>query len=157
MGKIKLSFLIAIIVVIVLVVLAIILFPSKEQPGKGIEITSLKDVNIAKEIYGFSGEIKAIKDKVLTLEASIPLADENAEPTKANLKIAVSDQTKLTKMKFPAEPSEENKPVFPEETTLNFEELKIGDKINVAFAENVSDKLKAGEEITAKDLFIIEK
>jgi len=158
MGKIKLSILIAIIVVIALVVLAIILVPNtKLGRGPEIKITPLNDVSIAKEIYGFSGEIKVIKGKVLTLEASIPLADESAGLTKAIVKVAVNDQTKLTKMKFPAEIQDKTKPVFPEETTLNFSELKLGDKINVAFAENVSDKLKAGEQLIANDLFIIEK
>jgi uncharacterized membrane protein YdfJ with MMPL/SSD domain len=158
MGKIKLSILIAIIVVIALVVLAIILVPNtKLGRGPEIKITPLNDVSIAKEIYGFSGEIKVIKGKVLTLEASIPLADESAGLTKAIVKVAVNDQTKLVKMKFPAQPTEKNEPVFPEETTLNFSELKLGDKVNVAFPENVSDKLKAGEQLIANDLFIVEK
>jgi len=158
MIKLKTSSLILIAVIIILLILAIILVPTKKKEGEQEPIiTSLKDVNIAQEIYGFSGQIKAIKDKVLVLEASILLAGETAELTKANVKIAIADQTKLTKMKFPKEPTEEDKPVFPEETPLNFSELKVEDRVNVVFIENVSDKLKAGEQLTAKGLFIIEK
>lgn len=157
MLKLKPPLLITIIVVIVLVILAIILFPTKKKESQESTITSLKDVNIAKEIYGFSAEIKVIKDKTLTLDASIPLTDTTKTPEKISVKAVVNDATKIIKMKFPAEPAEKDKPVFPQETPLKFSDLKVGDKINIAFRENVSDKLKAGEQLTIKDLFIVEK
>lgn len=151
MKKIYLQLLITLVVIIVLVAGAIILFPNRKEGAP------LKNANIIKDLYGFSGMIKAIKEKTLTLSASIPSAEENVSLIKADVKILIDEQTRIYGIKFPKTAPEKDKPIETTEIPLNFNDLSIGDTINVSFVENISDKIKAGEQLVAKDLFIIMK
>jgi len=141
MPKAKLPLIIAIIVAVVLIVLAVIFGGVKKgAPEKGI---SLKEADIAEEIYGFSAEIKEIKDNALTLEAWILMADAEEKPIKGIVKALVTDNTKIVKLKFPTNiPEGSEEPIFPEETQVSFGDLKAGDKIDVGTDENVSENIK---------------
>jgi len=159
MKKAKIFILIiAIIAVIAAVVLAIVIAPPQIGPGKNQEgAGEITNVEIASEIYGFTGEIKEIKDNTLTLEATIPLADVQKEPTKITLTALVTDQTKIIKLKFPAEIKDKTKPVYPEETVIKLSDLKVGDKVDVAAISNLSEKIENGTEFSLDRIFIIAK
>jgi len=158
MKKAKIVLVIIIIVIIVFAVLKFVLLPRKTTLNTNPTGGGAINIEIAKEIYGFSAEIKAINGKTLTLDASIPLADTTKTPEKISVKAVVDDTTKIVKLKFPKDiPADSKAPVYPEETPLNFSDLKVGDKINVAVASNVSDNIKNGTEITLTTIFIVEK
>lgn len=149
---------IAIVVVVAAVVLAIFIAPPKIGPGKNQKgAGEATKIEIAEEIYGFSAEIKKIEGKTLTLDASISLADATKTPTTISVRALVNDATKIVKLKFPTEIKDETKPVYPEETPLKFNDLKVGDKIDVAAAANISDNIKNSTEFTLTNIFIIEK
>lgn len=156
----KIPLIIAIILVVAVVVLVIIFGPEKEgkegvtpeEEGPTIE----EGVEIAEEIYGVSGEIKEIKGKTLMVEAWIPLADVEAQPVKAIVKGVVTDETGIVKLKFPEITEETEEPVFPEETEMSFDELKVGERIDIATVDNISENIKNGTEFNISDIFIVE-
>lgn len=152
--------LIVLLVIIIILVVAIVVAvavtkPSKQNGTNGTGDNTLKNVEIAKEIYGFSATIKKIDDKVLTLEASIPVV--TGEPIKTTVTALVTDQTKIVKLKFPTEIEDKTKPVYPEETPLKLSDLTVGEVINVASATNISDNIKNGTQISLTSIFVIEK
>lgn len=98
--------------------------------------------------------IKNIDDKILTLEGSIPAASE--ETIKGTVEASVTDQTKIVKLKFPAEIEDKTKPVFPEETALKLSDLKVGDNVNIVSATNISDSIKNGTQFPLTSIFIVE-
>lgn len=152
--KAKLPLIIVIIVVVVLVVVAIVLGTLKKEGEE--ETTGLEKAAIAEEIYGFTAEIKEIKDKTLTLEGWITMANTEEEPIKALVKAVVTDDTKIAKLKFPEILEDSEEPVYPKETEMSFDELKKGDKINIATIENISENIKNQTEFIINDIFIIE-
>ncbi|HUT96259.1 MAG TPA: hypothetical protein VMW82_01685 [Candidatus Paceibacterota bacterium] len=152
MGRTKTPLLIIIVVVIILVVAALVLMLNG-QPK--ISDNKIKNLDIAKEIYGFLGEIKEIKDKTLTLAAIIPLADLTQEPIKAIIKVATDDQTKITKLIFPTEIKDNTEQIYPEEVSLQSSDLKVGDNINISSKVNIYDSLKNGTEFIVTDIFIV--
>ena len=159
--KAKLPLIIVIVIVIILIAVDIFLGGDKNNGNNGdngkINDQSLKDVEISSEIYGFSAEIKGIKDKTLTLEASILTTDESANPVKTTVRALVVDNTRIVKLSFPEEvPTDLDEPVYPEETELSFGELKVGDKIDVGAVNNVSENIKNGTEFELSHIFIIE-
>lgn len=156
--KAKLPLIIVIIVVIALVVVAIVIGTPKKEGEEGTQgeaVKSFKDIEIAKEIYGFSAEIKEINDKTLTLESYVPLADEKAEPVKGIVKAKITDNTKIFKLIFPKETTKNTEPVQPQEIEMKFEDLKVGDKINIGATNNVSENIKNGTEFEINDIFYI--
>lgn len=156
MGKTKIILAAVIIVIIAIIVVVIITKPGKKNGTNDIgDNKSLKNVEIAQEIYGFSAVIKNIDDKILTLEGSIPAA--SGEPIKGTVEASVTDQTKIAKLKFPAEIKDKTKPVYPEETALKLSDLKVGDNVNIASATNISDNIKNGTQFPLTSIFIIEE
>ena len=151
--KAKLPLIIVIIVVVVLVVVAIVLGTLKKEGEEG---TGLEKRAIAEEIYGFTAEIKEIKDKTLTLEGWIAMANAEEEPIKAIVKAVVTDETNIVKLKFPEILEGSEEPVYPKETKMSFDELKVGDKINIATIENISENIKNQTEFIINDIFIAE-
>lgn len=148
--KIKIPLIVVIIIVVALVVIAII-FGDVAKEGK-------QDLgNISKQIYGFSAEIKSIKGKTLSLEAWIPMADVEQNPIKASIKAIATDNTKIVRLKFPANiPKDSKEPIYPEETKISFDDLKVGEKIDIGAADNISEKIKNKQEFEIKHIFIIE-
>lgn len=152
MTKVKKFFIIAIIIAIV-VLIAWLIIPEvikKETPPE------TKTPAIAEEIYGLSGEIKEIKDKSLLVEANILLANPEEGSIKETLKIVVTNETKILKLEFPEEIPEDSTEIFPEEIEINFDNLKIGDKIDIETIDNVSRKIKDKIEIVAKSIKVVE-
>lgn len=157
-AKTNIPLIVVIVIIVVVVVLAIVLGGKKggEGPPGGPEGGSVLEANIAEEIYGFTAEIKEIKDKTLTLEGWIPMANIEEEPIKATVKALVTDETEIVKLKFPEITEGSEEPVYPEETEMSFDELKVGDKINIATIKNISDNIKNQTEFTVNDIFIVE-
>lgn len=148
----KKPFIIAIIIlIIVLIVWVIIIVLSEKEIEPGTETPV-----IAEEIYGLSGEIKEIGDKTLLVEANILLANPEEGPIKETLEIVVTDETKILKLEFPEKIPEDSTEIFPEETEINFDNLKIGDKIDIETIDNVSGKIKDKIEIIAKSINVVE-
>lgn len=158
MGKVNIPLIVVIVIVVVIVVLAIVFGGKKGgEEGTTPEGPTIEEgIEIAEEIYGVSGEIKEIKGKTLIVEAWIPLADLEAEPVKAIVKGVVTDETEIVKLKFPEITEETEEPVFPEETEMSFDELKVGERIDIATVENISENIKKGTEFTINDIFIVE-
>lgn len=162
MGK-KLSIIIVIILIVALVILVIVFVAPKEE-GEEVEKEEEAEEEvqpeeespiIAEEIFGFSGEIKEITADVLLVEANILLADAEKEPIKEIVKIKVTDETKIFKLKFPEEiPEGSAEPIFPEEVEVDFDELKVGDKIDIEIPDDVYEKIMTKTEIVASTSII---
>jgi hypothetical protein len=143
-------FVIVIIVVLFILVAAAVVLGIKNK-GKPEEPI------IAEEFYGLSAEIKEIEGKILLAEANILLADSTKEPIKKTIKIVVTDETKILKLKFPEEiPEDSLEPVFPETTEIEFEELKVGDRIDVETSDNISENVKNEIDIIAEIINILD-
>jgi hypothetical protein len=147
MGKIKLILLVIILVIAGLIIVTLVLNPTKNS-------APLKNIEIAKEIYGFSATIQKINGDTLTLESIIPLIDLTQEPIKTTVKAFVNDDTRIIKLKFPDETQNE---LIPEETIIELKDLRAGDKITVSSATNASDSIKNNEKFLLTDIFLIEK
>jgi FtsZ-interacting cell division protein ZipA len=154
MIKEKNILLIMVIAIIVIVAILLIVFWIAKKEERGLQ--KIEEVSgIAEEIHGFTAEIKEIKDKTLTLEGRIPMANSEEEPIKAVVKAIVTDETNIVKLKFPETPEGSEEPVYPEETKMSFEELKVGDKINIGTIENISENIKNQTEFTIDNIFIL--
>ena len=129
------------------------LFPSEPEP---------------EEIFSVSGEIKEVKDKILTLETTFYPVNP-LEESKTEIKtVEITEATELVKQvqKSPEEleieeeafreTMEENpeaeisSPLPYEEFTISFSDLKVGDKITVEAEENIKEKT----EFTAKKIVL---
>jgi hypothetical protein len=119
------------------------------------ENETLKNSEIIQEIYGFSATIKNIDDKTLTLEGTIPMT--NGSVTKGTAKAIITEQTEISKLKFPNETENKSEPILPQKTDIKFNELKIGDNINIVSIKNIYDNLKNGTSFSLDKIFIIEK
>jgi hypothetical protein len=152
MTKVKKFFIIAIIIAIAILVGWLIVSEviKRETPPE------TKEPAIAEEIYGLSGEIREIKDKTLLVEAKILLANPEEGPIKETLKIVVANETKILKLEFPEEIPEDSTEIFPEKTEINFDNLKIGDRIDIETIDNVSGKIKDKIEIVASIINVVE-
>lgn len=138
-----------IVVVVILFIVAIFLvIKDKSKPEEPI---------IAEEFYGLSAEIKGIEGKSLLVEANILLADSTKEPAKKTIKIVATDETKILKLKFPEEIAEDSpEPVFPETTEIEFDELKIGDRIDIESSSNISENIKNKADIVAEIINVLD-
>jgi len=161
--KSKYLLIIGVIVVIIVVAVIILLTGPKtedsnvQENGNGIseDVVIPENIDIAKEIYGFSAEIKGIEGKTLTLESLIPLANEEEVPVKIMIKAVVTDNTTIIKYVFSKESSEDpDEAIDPEEIDLTFDDLKVGDKISAGTNENVFEKIKNQEEINMSYIFV---
>ena len=149
MIKTKTLLIILIIFAVAEVILATVSCPFKKpKPEEPV---------IAENIRGFSGEIKEISGQTFLIEAKILLADPEKEPITKIVKVLVADNTKISKLEFPKEiPAGSTKPVFPKETEISFNDLKLGNKIDVVAGEDISGKIKNNEEILASIINIAE-
>jgi hypothetical protein len=127
---------------------------SQVQPKNQEEINWYKSLlerfypPLPEEIKSVSGKITKIEDKNLWIEAQIRVSQfplpEGKEIEKKNIKVNLTDQTKIFKTEMIKPP-----PLPPEkpfkEIVLKFEDLKVGDDVTVTSAENIKGKT----EITA--------
>lgn len=156
--KNKILLIIVVVIVIAIVILAII-FVGKKGGSEGTseaEGTSLEGVEIAEEIYGFSAEIKEIKNKTLLLKAWVSLVDTKKDPVRPMVTAIVNEQTKIVRLKLPEIIEDNTEPIYPKETEMSFDELKVGDKIDIGTIENISEKIKNKTEFILSHIFIIE-
>ena len=158
MVKSKIILLIIVIVVIIAAVVLAVVLTGKKGPGgeegKGKPIE--EGVVIATEIYGFSAQITGIKDKTLSLDASILLADATQAPITVPIKVSVTDETKITKLEFPTDiPEGSTEPIYPKETALSLNDLKVGDKIHAVALNNVSENIKNGTEFPLREILMV--
>jgi hypothetical protein len=98
---------------------------------------------LPEEIRSVFGKVTKIEDKTIWMEASIQVSrfplPEGKEIEKKNIKVNLTDETKVVKIEMPEIP-----PLPPEkpfkETILKFEDLKVGDQITVISTENIKGK-----------------
>ena len=160
--KKQIPLIIIIAVVVALMIVAIIL--GQLEKGREKAETSLETPRlsaeekgrISTEIYGFSGEIKEIKDKTLLIEADILMANPAEKSIKAMVKAKVTDRTRIAKLKYPKIPEGSTEPVYPKETKMSFEELKVGNQVDISTIKNISEDIKNGNEFVVNDVFIVE-
>jgi hypothetical protein len=157
MAKSKIILLIIVVVIIIAAVVLAVVLTGKKGPGGEEEKPLIEEgVVIATEIYGFSAQITGIKDKTLSLDASILLADATQAPITVPIKVSVTDETKITKLEFPKDiPEGSTEPIYPKETALSLNDLKVGDKIHAVAVENVSEKIKSGTEFPIKEILMV--
>lgn len=108
---------------------------------------------LPEEVYSISGKVTEVGDKTISIETLVrvsqfPLAG-GAEIEKQNIKVNITDQTKIIKIEMPVIPpfSEEEIP----EKIVSFSDIKVGDQISVTSEENI----KGEKEITASQIRII--
>jgi hypothetical protein len=147
--------------VVALIVLGLLIFfaaPKKGLKEKEVVTPQEEKIEIANEIYGFSGEIKGIEGKILNVEGNIPSTDQTKGPIKKLVKIRVTDQTKIVELEFPKNISPESKEsTQPKERELKFENLKVGETIHLLTHENLKDKIVNDQEFEVFKIFIIKK
>lgn len=108
---------------------------------------------LPEEIYSFSGRVTEIGDNFLWMEAFVQVSQlplpGGAETEKQNIKVNVTDKTKIFKIEVPEFPP------LPEgeipEIILSFGDIKVGDQISVNCKENI----KGEKEIVAAKIQII--
>ncbi|MFH1308892.1 MAG: hypothetical protein ABIH51_02680 [Patescibacteria group bacterium] len=152
---------ILIAIVIIIIILAIVFIMLKKQEDNTTqeldeqteELVDVKDNNIQKEIYGFSGKIKEIKNNTIEMTALIQLEDESQEPIKILVKTNISNETTITKLVYQKQENTDE-PIQPIETIITLEELKSGDNISVGTSENVSEKIQNEQEIDINYIFL---
>ena len=148
--KKKTIFIILGILAIIIIALVILINNQQKEP------TFPESEAIAEKIQGLSGEIKNIGNKTLSVEAKIPLADTTKEPIKKVLKIVLADGVRITKFIFPEEiPAEITEPLIVDEVEITFNDLQVGNKIDIGVPKNVSNDIKNGNDIVATHIFVI--
>ena len=98
---------------------------------------------LPEEIRSISGKITKIEDKAIWIESMVRVSQlplpEGKEIEKEEIKVNVSDQTKIVEVEMieplPLPPKELFK-----ETQLSLKDLKVGDQITVTSKENVKGK-----------------
>jgi len=109
---------------------------------------------LSEEIRSISGTVTEVGDNFLKMEARIQVSQfplpEGKEIEKQNIKVNVTDETKIFRVEMieplPLPPEEPFK-----ETVLNFEDIKIGDRILVTCEENIKER----KEIVATQIQVI--
>lgn len=140
---------IVIIVIAVLIILAIVFGSGIKKQGEGPPET--EEPPLLEEIYGLSGKITAINENAFWIDAVILFVDGTSK--KEPRKVLVDENTKIIKLEFPKKitPEDRTKPIIPQETEINFSDLKIGDKIDAASQKNIQGKT----EFLAKTINVI--
>jgi len=109
---------------------------------------------LPEEIYNLSGKVTETKDNAINVEAQIRVSrfplPGGAETEKQNIKVIITDQTKITEFDLNLNPLLPDGKIRPE-TILNFSDIKAGDDVSVVSAENIKGK----KEISASQVQII--
>ena len=104
--------------------------PQKEPPK----------ITLPKIIYNLAGTVKNFDKKSITFEASIPQLDEKGEAiTKIEIRTAlIAPTTKFTRLSFVTQPETDRQ--TPLEISITFQDIKIGDYIEVISNQDISQK-----------------
>jgi len=98
---------------------------------------------LPEEIYSVSGKITKIEDKTIWMEAQIRVSQfplpGGKEIEKREIKVNVTDETKIVKIEIPEIPLPPPEGPF-KEVLLKFKDLKVGDQITVSSKENIKNK-----------------
>lgn len=116
----------------------------KETPPETPKIT------LPKILYNLAGTIQKIDKGSLLFEATIPLLDEKGQPiTKTETrKVMITPNTKFTRLTFvEVEPGRKT----PQETLINFRNLKLEDYIEVISNRDISQ----AEEFEATQIRVL--
>ena len=160
-AKTNIPLIIVIVVIVIVIVLAIVLGSKKGVEEEttipeGERVSEEELAKISNEIYGFAAVVREVKGKTLVLDAWIASADIEEGPVKILIAGVVTDDTEIVKLEFPEIAEGSDEPVFPEETEMNFDELKPGDRIDIATIDNISENIKNQTEFNIDDIFIVE-
>lgn len=148
------TFLVIVVIAVIVILIAWVIILGV---GKKEEKSKPEAPAIAEKIYNLSGEIKEIKGKTLVLESRVSLANLLEEPITMTVKVIINDNTKFFKLKFPKDiPEGSTEPITPEETKIRFDDLKVGNKIDVETIGNISENIKNKIKIPAKTINVIE-
>jgi len=98
---------------------------------------------LPEEIYSVIGKITKIEGNSILMESQIrvsrlPLPEGKEIETK-EIKVNLTDETKIAKIELIVPTTLPPKEIF-KETPLKFEDLKVGDQINVTSKENIKGK-----------------
>lgn len=115
--------------------------PLSETPPK---------VTLPTTLYNLAGSIKNLDKDSLTLEANIPFIDEKGEPI-SRIETRTAKITALTKFSRLAFVETESGKRVPKETTITFNDLKIGNFVEVIALEDISH----AEEFEASQIRIL--
>lgn len=147
-----------VIAIIVILVVALVSFRlgftagKKSLEHKLIEAQEIIDYYfpVPEEIFSVNGEVKEIKDNVISLEITplevLPLPGEEAK--KEIIKVVIGEEAKIVKSEFPTDPNEKVKQV-----EINLDDFETGDWIYVSSEENIKDK----KEFTANYIELMQK
>ena len=98
---------------------------------------------LPEEIYSVIGKITKIEGNSILMESQIKVSrlplPEGKEIEKKNIKVNLTDETKIAKIEMIVPTTLPPKEIF-KETPLKFEDLKVGDQINVTSKENIKSK-----------------
>jgi len=150
---------IIIIAIIAIIIIAGICFKlgiivgKKSLEGKLSEAQEIIDayaLPVPEEIFSVDGEIKEIKDNIISLEVAlfVALPLPNKEPEKEIIRVVVGEETKIVKTEIPEYPLEEFK-----QTEISLTDLRPGNWIYATSEENIKDK----KEFTAQSIELTEQ
>lgn len=130
----------------------IFLFSPKEEAGsKDSEIVSeAPKVSLPKVLYNLAGTIKEIENQTILLEASIPQIDEAGQPVakREMRRVKITNLTKFSLLTFvETQPGRKT----PQETSITFKNLKVGDYIDVISNQDISQ----AEEFEATQIRVL--
>jgi len=161
----KSGIIIAVIAVLVVAVVVIIIAASKgpgttTTPGSTTKTEAIEEEKldeISNDIKGISGKILSIKDNVVVISALISMKDPSAAPISHNTALSVNEQTTITKVVLPSPEKMmgSTEPITPKKTPLKFNDLKIGDLIDVRTSVNIYDSLKSNTPFNASMIDVI--
>ena len=154
----KPGILIAIVAVLVIAIVVIVVGVSKKPAtAPGPEIKPLEEAELAEiseNIRGISRKIIAVGKDTITVDALIMMKDPSKEPIKNNVKVTADKDTVITRLTFPSPEKMmgSTDPIVPKEETLNLNELKVGDTVDVRADSNIYESVKAGTPFVASTI-----
>ena len=112
--------------------------PEEETPAEEEKITT------PTVIYNLAGSIEEIRERIIVFEAVIPQIGEGNQliPKKETRRVLVGLGTEIYSLNYVLH--EETGKKIPKETKLSFEDLKVGDYVEVISSENIRDKEEFG-------------
>lgn len=109
-----------------------------DLPEAGVP-SSVSNVVDASILHNLSGVIKELEEKAVIFEAVVPYIDGDNQLTskKETRKAFISSNTNLTRLEIVIH--EETGSKIPEEKTIDFKDLKIGNNIEVLSGKNIAE------------------
>lgn len=153
--KILLAVLITSILLFLIVIILFFFFKKGPEvflsPGVEAPQKEAPEITLPKILYNLAGPVKNFDKKSITFEASIPQLDEKGEAiAKIEIRKAlITSATKFTHLTFVAQPGTNSQ--TPLETSITFQDIKIGDYIEIISNQDISQK----EEFEATQIRVL--